>query len=258
MIMDMGHTQQALLLEVEYKEPAFMISSMELQLASFLSSPGNISSAFGAIQKGIFVSCAAGNEGPFKESLSNEAPWILTPTNFSSTLLPLIYAGSNGSDTAAFCDPGSLKDVDVKGKVVLCESGGFSESVDKGQEVKNAGGAAMIVMNDELSGNITTADFHVLPASDVTYADGSRIIVQRPVTCSNSSSIPEAQLNYPSFSIKLGSSPQTYTRTVTNVGPFKASYTALHHKMNFPFSQGYLNWVSADHVVRNPIAVTFE
>ncbi|KAJ6946405.1 hypothetical protein NC651_001212 [Populus alba x Populus x berolinensis] len=28
--------------------------------------------------------------------------------------------------------------------------------------------------------------------------------------------------------------------------------------MNLPFSQGYLNWVSADHVVRNPIAVTFE
>ena len=52
------------------------------------------------------------------------------------------------------------------------------------------------------------------------------IIVQRPVTCSNSSSIPEAQLNYPSFSIKLGSSPQTYTRTVTNVGPFKSSYIA--------------------------------
>jgi len=453
--------------------------------------------AFGAIQKGIFVSCAAGNEGPFKESLSNEAPWILTvgastvdrsiratvllgnkasydgqsffqPTNFSSTLLPLIYAGANGSDTAAFCDPGSLKDVDVKGKVVLCESGGFSESVDKGQEVKDAGGAAMIIMNDELSGNITTADFHVLPASDVTYADGlsikayinstsspmatilfkgtvlglpyapqlasfsSRgpslespgilkpdiigpgvdilaawpyavdnnrntkstfnmisgtsmatphlsgiaallksshpdwspaaiksaimttanltnlggtpitddsfgpvdvfaigsghvnptkaddpglvydiqpddyipylcglgynntevgIIVQRPVTCSNSSSIPEAQLNYPSFSIKLGSSPQTYTRTVTNVGPFKSSYIAeiiapqgvdvkvtpnaipfgggdpkatysvtftRTANVNLPFSQGYLNWVSADHVVRNPIAVTFE
>ena len=103
--------------------------------------------AFGAIQKGIFVSCAAGNEGPFKESLSNKAPWILTvgastvdrsiratvllgnkasydgqsffqPTIFSSTLLPLIYAGANGSDTAAFCDPGSLKDVDVKGCVV--------------------------------------------------------------------------------------------------------------------------------------------
>ncbi|KAM1024753.1 hypothetical protein ACFX15_037315 [Malus domestica] len=34
--------------------------------------------AFGATQKGIFVSCAAGNSGPEPGSLSNEAPWILT------------------------------------------------------------------------------------------------------------------------------------------------------------------------------------
>ena len=127
--------------------------------------------AFGAIQKGVFVSCAAGNSGPFNQTSSNEAPWILTvgagtfdrnkrakvllgnnasydgqsfcqPTNFSSTFLPLIYAGANGNDSA-FCDPGSLKDVDVKGKVVLCESRGFSGAVDKGQEVKYAGGGAM-------------------------------------------------------------------------------------------------------------------
>jgi hypothetical protein len=117
------------------------------------------------------------------------------------------------------------------------------------------------------------------------------IIVQRPVTCSNSSSIPEAQLNYPSFSIKLGSGPQAYTRTVTNVGPLKSSYIAevispqgvdvkvtpsaiefgggsskATYSVTFtrtanvkvPFAQGYLNWVSADHVVRSPIAVIFE
>ncbi|CAK7335402.1 unnamed protein product [Dovyalis caffra] len=452
--------------------------------------------AFGAIQKGIFVSCAAGNSGPSNESLSNEAPWILTvgastvdrsiratvmlgnnaqydgesfyqPKNFSSSLLPLFYAGSNGNESGAFCDPGSLKDVDVREKVVLCERGGFSGLIDKGQVVKDAGGAAMIVMNDEVSGNVTTASLHVLPASHVSYADGlsikayinstaspmatilfkgtvfgvpyapqvatfsSRgpslacpgilkpdilgpgvlilaawlhpvdnranttpgfnvisgtsmatphlsgiaallksshpewspaaiksaimttanltnlggmpitdqffdpvdvfgigsghvnptkaddpglvydiqpddyipylcglgynntevgIIVQRPVTCSNSSSIPEAQLNYPSFSIKLGSIPQTYTRTVTNVGPSKSSYIAEINSpqgvdvkvtpsgiqfgggdlkatysvtftrtanVNVPFAQGYLNWVSADHVVRSPIAVIF-
>ncbi|KAF9660886.1 hypothetical protein SADUNF_Sadunf19G0010300 [Salix dunnii] len=452
--------------------------------------------AFGAIQKGVFVSCAAGNSGPYNRTLSNEAPWILTvgagivdrnirakvllgnnasydgqsfyqPTNFSSTLLPLIYAGANSNDSA-FCDPGSLKDVDVRGKVVLCESRGFSGVVDKGQEVKNAGGAAMILMNPESFGNITAAYLHVLPASDVTYADGLNIkayinstsspmatiifdgtvfgvpyapqlayfssrgpslaspgilkpdiigpgvdilaawpyavdnnrntkpatfnmisgtsmatphltgiaallksshpdwspaaiksammttanltnlggtpitddifdpvnvfsigsghvnpvkaddpgliydiqpddyipylcglgyndtaigiIVQRSVTCWNNSSIPEAQLNYPSFSLNLTSSPQTYTRTVTNVGSLNSSYSAeiiapqgvdvkvtpgliqfseggpkatysvtftRTANTNLLFSQGFLNWVSADHVVRSPITVLF-
>ncbi|KAK4338340.1 hypothetical protein RND71_042827 [Anisodus tanguticus] len=37
-------------------------------------------------------------------------------------------------------------------------------------------------------------------------------------------SIPEAQLNYPSFSVRLTSTPQTYTRTVTNVGDATSSY----------------------------------
>nr|TKS01103.1 hypothetical protein D5086_0000175860 [Populus alba] len=428
--------------------------------------------AFGAIQKGILVSCAAGNSGPFNESLSNEAPWILTvgastvdistratvmlgnnaqydgesfyqPTNFSSSLLPLFCAGSNGNESAAFCDPGYLKDVDVRGKVVLCERGGYSGLDNKGQEVKDAGGAAMIVMNDEFYGSVTTASLHVLPASHVTYADGLSVkayinstpspmatilfkgtvfgvpyapqvamfssrgpslaspgilkpdilgpgvrilaawlhpvdnrlnttpgfnvisgtsmatphlsgiaallksshpdrspaaiksaimttayltnlggmpitdqvfvpvdvfgigsghvnptkaddpgnVYDCPVTCSNSSSIPEAQLNYPSFSIKLGSGPQAYTRTVTNVGPLKSSYIAeiiapqgvgvkvtpsaielgggrskATYSVTFtrtanvkvPFAQRYLNRVSADHVVRSPTAVIFE
>nr|APH81260.1 subtilisin-like serine protease C [Hevea brasiliensis] len=151
--------------------------------------------AFAAIRKGIFVSCSAGNEGPLLRTLSNEAPWILTvgastldreiratvllgnnkelhgesliqPKHFPPSSLPLVYAS---------CENGSLKNVDVKGKIVFCEGG--SETVSEGKEVKRKGGAAMIVMNYEYQGSVITLDYehHVLPASRVSYMAGLAI-----------------------------------------------------------------------------------
>ncbi|XP_076956799.1 subtilisin-like protease [Bidens hawaiensis] len=101
--------------------------------------------AFIAMQKGIFVSCAAANSGPASESLSNEAPWILTvgastidrrfqttvilgnkkklhgeslyqQKGFEQKLRPLVYPQEG-------CHEGSLDHIDVKGKVVLCDFG---------------------------------------------------------------------------------------------------------------------------------------
>ncbi|KAF3637366.1 putative subtilisin-like protease-like [Capsicum annuum] len=48
-------------------------------------------------------------------------------------------------------------------------------------------------------------------------------IVKKKVHCT--SSIPQSELNYPSFSIPKLSSAQTYTRTVTNVGEAISAYT---------------------------------
>ncbi|KAL2543618.1 Subtilisin-like protease SBT1.2 [Forsythia ovata] len=160
--------------------------------------------SFAATQKGIFVSCAAGNSGPFTETISNEAPWILTvgasnidrrirataklgngetfdgesvfqPKDFPTTLMPLVYAGSNGKQDSAFCANGSLAGIDVKGKIVMCDRGGGIARLDKGQEVKNAGGSGMILANQESDGFSTTADPHVLPATLVTHAAGLKI-----------------------------------------------------------------------------------
>ncbi|CAN1277933.1 Subtilisin-like protease 3 [Linum perenne] len=243
--------------------------------------------AFRAIQSGIFVSCSAGNSGPDSSSVENEAPWILT-----------VGASSSGNASAAFCGPKSLKNIDVRGKIVLCQIG-FVPNVYKGREVNENGGVAMILINDFTEGYTTDAEDHVLPASHINYKDGLaikaylsstssptatisfqgtligksnapqvasfssrgpsrqtpgilkpdiigpgpddyiayicslgyndtqiRMIVQRSVNCSDESSKPGAQLNYPTFSISLSSSPRTYTRTVTNVGMPNSTYTS--------------------------------
>ncbi|KAK6117153.1 hypothetical protein DH2020_049112 [Rehmannia glutinosa] len=177
--------------------------------------------AFSAMERGIFVSCSAGNGGPGNSSLSNEAPWILTVgastidrkiratamlgnqesydgeslyqlTGSLPGLLPLVYAGtSGGNETSVWCGPGSLDDIDVKGKIILCERGGGIGRVAKGQTVRDAGGAAMILMNDEASGYTTLADPHVLPATHVSYDAGLKI-----KNYINSSSTPTAAISF--------------------------------------------------------------
>ncbi|KAI9076649.1 hypothetical protein K1719_041098 [Acacia pycnantha] len=160
--------------------------------------------SFAAIQKGIFVSNSAGNTGPASGSVLNGAPWLLTvgastidrtilaaaklgngkefngesvfqPHDFPTSLLPLVYAGKKGQKDSNFCANGSLSGNDYRGKVVLCERGGGIARIDKGKEVKRAGGVAMILMNDEASGFSTSADVHVLPATHVTYEAGLKI-----------------------------------------------------------------------------------
>ncbi|XP_060178462.1 subtilisin-like protease [Lycium barbarum] len=117
-------------------------------------------------------------------------------------------------------------------------------------------------------------------------------ILRRSVDCEQVKSIPEAQLNYPSFSIRLGTRAQTYTRTVTNVGDAKSSYSLeigsppgvgvlvkpstlkfskLNQKKTYrvTFSrtadtstsgevQGFLKWTNNRHSVRSPIAIVLD
>ncbi|KAF9614894.1 hypothetical protein IFM89_020991 [Coptis chinensis] len=187
--------------------------------------------AFGAIQKGIFVSCSAANDGPIASSVANDAPWILTvgastmdreiratvklgndeefdgesvfqPKDFSSTL-PLVYPGASGNIDSAVCAEGSLNGTDVKGKIVLCERGGGVGRIAKGIEVLNAGGAAMILANDGPNAFSTEADAHVLPASHVSFAAGKKI----KAYMNSSSELPMATILFKGTVIGTASSP---------------------------------------------------
>nr|GMD22533.1 subtilisin-like protease SBT1.7 [Ipomoea batatas] len=161
--------------------------------------------AYKAREKGIFVSCSAANAGPEHFTLSNEAPWILTvgaatvdrnvvatarlgngeevdgqsayqPDDFSLELLPLVYPGMNASDfNAKYCGNSSLDTYDVKGKVVVCDVGGLVPAFIKGTVVKEAGGAAMILVNQDFMGYTTFALPNALRATHLGFADGEKV-----------------------------------------------------------------------------------
>ncbi|MCD7446992.1 hypothetical protein HAX54_020770 [Datura stramonium] len=178
--------------------------------------------AYSATERGIFVSCSAGNSGPFGSTVANEAPWILTvgasthdrklkatvklgnreefegesayhPKTSNSTFFTLYDAGKNESDQfdAPYCSPGSLTDPAIKGKIVLCLRSRSHRKVDQGQSVKDAGGVGMILINEQQEGVTKSAEAHVLPALDVSDADGKKILAYM-----NSTSNPVAAITF--------------------------------------------------------------
>lgn len=223
--------------------------------------------AFAATRKGIFVSCSAGNEGPANSTLSNEAPWILTvaastmdrsikamvklgngkifdgeslfqPRDFPSEQLPLVYAGAGSNASSAFCGEGSLKDLDVKGKVVVCDRGGGISRIDKGKEVKNAGGAAMILTNGKPDGFSTLADPHSLPAAHVGYSAGLSIKAYI-----NSSNKPTATLLFKGTIIGKSAAPEI--TSFSSRGPSLASPGILKPDITGPGVSVLAAWPSS-------------
>ncbi|GLT43916.1 hypothetical protein SLA2020_178410 [Shorea laevis] len=130
--------------------------------------------AFAGIQRGIFFSLSAGNEGP--RTVGNTAPWLMTvaasytdrsfPTivklgngqifegislysGKSLKELPIVYGPTAGKKSAQNCTPGSLNPELVKGKVVLCELGGELNDYQITEQVKSEGGAGTIILHSE-------------------------------------------------------------------------------------------------------------
>lgn len=170
--------------------------------------------AFSAMAKGIFVSMSGGNSGPGAGTISNNVPWVLTvgassqdrafpatvvlgdgqnftgkslSVNEDGTLpafqeLPLILASNaansniTNSTDASLCLVGSLSPTKVAGKLVVCVRGGDIARVGKGQVVKDAGGAGMILVNTEATGEDVLADTHVLPAVHLGAKDGASVL----------------------------------------------------------------------------------
>ncbi|KAJ1270819.1 hypothetical protein BS78_06G080300 [Paspalum vaginatum] len=107
--------------------------------------------SFSAMKKGIFVSCSAGNSGPRPSTLSNEEPWVLT-------------VGASTMDRR------------MEAVVKLGDGRTFVGShIEIGRSIMVGGGAGMILLGGEVSGHITFAEAHVLPASYLNSLDAAAV-----------------------------------------------------------------------------------
>ncbi|CAI9093871.1 OLC1v1029462C1 [Oldenlandia corymbosa var. corymbosa] len=178
---------------------------------------------FSAVQTGVFVSTAPANSGPgFGSITDNVAPWVLTvgasnmdrklranvilgnnqgfygesvyqPKNSPATQLPLVYLRKlNPNDPdAPFCNSSrSLTNSNIGGKIVLCMMGTTGNSV-VGKMVNDAGGAGMILMNDQTEDYTMDVRNYFLPASHVNFEAGQKII-----NYVNTAPNPTAQINF--------------------------------------------------------------
>ncbi|KAL9225262.1 hypothetical protein vseg_001208 [Gypsophila vaccaria] len=199
---------------------------------------------FGAMQKGVFISCSAGNGGPDPVSLTNVAPWVATvgastldrnfPANvrvgngksvrgvsiykgrmnlLADKLYPLVFLGSNSTspDPASLCLEGTLDRHKVAGKIVICDRG-ISPRVQKGQIVKEAGGVGMIISNTAANGEELVADCHLLPAVAVGEKEGN-MLKQYAMTGQN----PTATLSFQGT--KVGVKPSPIVAAFSSRGP---------------------------------------
>ncbi|GMN20605.1 hypothetical protein TIFTF001_045355 [Ficus carica] len=182
-----------------------------------------LDSAIGdGVDKGIFVSCAAGNGGPYLYSVSNVAPWMLTVE--ASTMDRSLRAGVNLGNWAKirgesiiwskrFDSKKSLPlafprrcgfvlrrrfthHVDLEGKIVLFDRSRFRSTSAQVKWVKNGGGIAMILTNRESDGFSTMAEAHILHVIHVIHSEAFKLKAYF-----NSASKPEAKLTFKGTSI---------------------------------------------------------
>ncbi|XP_038721935.1 subtilisin-like protease SBT5.6 [Tripterygium wilfordii] len=164
--------------------------------------------ALRAVKNDIVVVCSAGNLGPNSRTVKNVAPWLITvgastiDRKFSGPLIlgngkeimgqtvtpdelvnmyPLVEAidveNSNADeDEEGQCLPGSLSPEKVKGKIVLCNSG-MGRRMEKGAEVKRAGGVGFILENSQKMGEKDfQVDAHLLPAIALSFSDATNVL----------------------------------------------------------------------------------
>lgn len=182
-----------------------------------------------AAEAGVFVSAAAGNDGPVDSLIANIAPWVttvaagthnreargtLTTGNGlvfngraapgflpSKPLINATAAGLPGADPAALAHCFGAADgvvvldpAKVAGKIVVCDRG-ESDRVNKSLAVKQAGGAGMVLLNTD--GSTAKADLHSVPTVNLSESDRAAVKAYAATFGASAAILGELDFNAP-------------------------------------------------------------
>ncbi|WCJ35447.1 Subtilisin-like protease [Euphorbia peplus] len=147
-------------------------------------------SSLSAIKKGIFVVCAAGNDGRFN-STHNGAPWITTV----GADVPLYYAKEN--ETKAICKFRSLNKTDVHKKIVFCDSPTPLDVEGQKQELERVGAYGGIFISD-----LPLLDPSAYTIPCIVLSRASRALVKEYLTGATTPKVKNLQLISTNFNTK--------------------------------------------------------
>jgi len=210
---------------------------------------------FAAMEKGVFVSTSAGNDGPSFNTLHNGIPWVITVAastldreffgnltlgngvsltgfssyigNFSACNIPIVFKG--------MCD-NFIELIRVKSKIVVCDDKDESLSNQIYNVVKAEVVGAIFISNttqNDLSENL----WHLLPSIIINQKNGE--IVKDYIHCnSNSSSIEKMSFKITSF----GAKPVPRVDFYSSRGPSKSCPYVLKPDITAPGTSILAAW----------------
>ncbi|XP_062185653.1 subtilisin-like protease SBT1.7 [Phragmites australis] len=220
--------------------------------------------AFAAIQKGIFVTCSAGNDGSDGYTIMNGAPWITTvgassiDRDFTATVTlgsgsgarsiqgKSVYLASAGivganlyyghnNKSKQRCEYSSLSRKDVSGKFVFCTAGeSFRQQMD---EVQSNGGRGAIIASN-MKEFLEPTDY-IMPMVLVTLSDGAAI--EKYVTAAGTRGAPKVSVRF--VETELGVKPAPSVPYFSSRGPSQISPAILKPDVVAPGVNILAAWV---------------
>ncbi|KAL6885899.1 hypothetical protein ACP4OV_010160 [Aristida adscensionis] len=221
--------------------------------------------AFAAMQKGIFVTCSAGNDGSEGYTIVNGAPWITTvgastiDRDFTAAITlgggnggarsiqgKSVYPASaaviaanlyygHGNKTKQKCAYSSLSSKDVAGKFVLC-TGGESIGQQMDEVQSNGGRGAIIASNMK---EFLQPGEYTMPLVLVTMSDGAAIA--KYVTAAGTRGAAKVSVQF--SRTELGVKPAPAVADFSSRGPSQISPAILKPDIVAPGVDILAAWV---------------